>query len=107
MRTMDFYAWWRIAPYIVVVFCLSFMLCITIAFFGRSAREAFFKNSETMKKIPIVNNFLAAHSRKFDKDKDKDLISCCICMEEFSENDSRELAELNCSSKHVFHLQCL
>lgn len=32
---------------------------------------------------------------------------CSICLENFSENDTRLVAELNCNSKHIFHVDCL
>jgi len=28
-------------------------------------------------------------------------------MEEFGVDDGKEIAELNCSSKHIFHLACI
>lgn len=52
-----------------------------------------------------VKNFIVRSSRLYDKAKDKEINQCVICLTEF---DSESLiAQLNCSSKHIFHLDCL
>ena len=28
-------------------------------------------------------------------------------MDDFAEDDGREIAELNCNNKHIFHLECI
>lgn len=30
-----------------------------------------------------------------------------ICLEDFSETDGKQVAELSCSNKHIFHVDCL
>ena len=32
---------------------------------------------------------------------------CAICLDEFAKNEDREIAELNCNNKHIFHLDCI
>jgi len=54
--------------------------------------------------IDLLEN-LAENAKPFQQTaQDADL--CSICMEDFS-NGSERVAELNCSSKHLFHLECL
>ena len=37
--------------------------------------------------------------------EEKDL--CPICLIEFEETDGIPIAELNCSEKHIFHVDCI
>ena len=43
---------------------------------------------------------------KFDAEKHK-VNECIICYEEFKVGDGKEIVELDCSNKHVFHLACM
>lgn len=49
------------------------------------------------------------HSRRRDyiPEKDDALGHCMICMNDFSANKELQVVELECSSNHVFHLNCL
>ena len=57
-----------------------------------------------VRRLPLVNNLLDSKSRTYDSKKDGATTSCAICLDEFNENDNREIAELNCNNKHIFHL---
>ena len=50
---------------------------------------------------------LEKKARTFDPNKDVEMNECSICMVDFSVNDPKPLVELACSSKHVFHLECI
>jgi hypothetical protein len=44
-------------------------------------------------------------SKKRDlKIGDMDVEECAICMEDFVIGDGKQVAELNCHQKHIFHL---
>ena len=46
-------------------------------------------------------------ARSYDAERDKDVFACAICLENFAEDPTKQVAELNCSNKHVFHVECL
>ena len=57
-----------------------------------------------------MKKFLKSRARKYDKTKEGD--DCCsICLEDFKNkdenNEGKPVAELNCSNKHIFHVDCL
>ena len=33
--------------------------------------------------------------------------SCAICLDDFKEGDGKQIAELSCNEKHIYHLDCL
>ena len=53
--------------------------------------------------------FLTERASKFDPRRHgKEVEKCAICLERFLEGDGASLvAELNCNSKHIFHVECL
>ena len=55
----------------------------------------------------LAKDYLNDHSRKFDPAKDTDATQCSICLADFSIDDTKLVTELSCSSKHIFHLDCL
>lgn len=59
-----------------------------------------------MKRIPGVKMFIESRSRAYDADKDPEPM-CPICMVNFADEPQKLVAELNCSSKHIFHAECL
>jgi E3 ubiquitin-protein ligase DOA10 len=51
---------------------------------------------------------LRSRSRPFNEiGIEKDVDICAICIEKFTAEDGKLLAELNCDSRHIFHLDCL
>ena len=54
----------------------------------------------------MVSDLLDRKARHWDANKDT-TTSCAICLDEFDEKDEREIAELNCNNKHIFHLECI
>ena len=65
------------------------------------------RENALVRRLPLVNNLLDSKSRTYDAKKDSATTECAICLDEFNEKDTREIAELNCSNKHIFHLQCI
>ncbi len=59
-----------------------------------------------MQRIPGVKNFIESNSRKYDATKDTEPM-CPICMVNFADEPDKLIAELSCSSKHIFHAECL
>ena len=102
---------WMCAIRVMLAVVISFLLlCYLIVFccllaMGRYQRN--FRHTEHLSRLPLVNTFLQTRARKFDPTKDAGVESCSICMEEFSATDNKEIAELNCNSKHIFHLSCV
>ena len=35
---------------------------------------------------------------------DEQVDQCAICLENFNENNNEKISQLNCNSKHIFHL---
>ena len=59
--------------------------------------------------IPVVNSFLRsrAHVATENDVTKADNNECVICYEEFKVLDGKEIVELDCNNKHVFHLECM
>ena len=51
-------------------------------------------------------NFLSAHMHSFDYQKEHDE-QCSICCEPYENDLTKKIAELDCSGKHIFHMECL
>ena len=60
-----------------------------------------------LKRLPLVNKFLSKRARAFNPSKDRAIETCAICLDGFKENNDREISELSCDSKHIFHLACV
>ena len=58
-------------------------------------------------KIPGITKFINSKSREYKKDRDGEDAECSICLQNFKDEPDKMIAELNCSSKHVFHKDCL
>lgn len=58
---------------------------------------------ERMQRAPLVKNFIAANTNGYKKSYENE--ECVICMNDFSEEDGKEIAELSC--KHIYHVECL
>lgn len=46
-------------------------------------------------------------SKPFNQKVGIEIDVCAICIDEFSEEDGRLIAELNCDQRHIFHVECL
>ena len=60
--------------------------------------------------VPYANTFLRkkAHpTTESDLVNNADNQGCIICLEPFKVNDGKDIVELDCSKKHVFHLNCM
>ena len=66
--------------------------------------------AEEVKDIPVLKSFIRSKARYYNPDEnlaDQDVTSCIICMNEFGIDDPKELVELDCNYKHIFHIECL
>lgn len=60
-----------------------------------------------MTRIDKIKDFLKGKSTNYEaKGEMAEVSSCAICMEEFKDV-SLQIAQLNCSKKHIFHTECL
>ena len=50
--------------------------------------------------------FIKQNAKEFKKEG-AETEDCAICLEAFTEGDGKMIAELNCNSKHIFHVDCL
>ena len=58
--------------------------------------------------MPLVRELLMKKARSFNPNSaDVEVEICAICLEQFREDDGKLIAELNCNSKHIFHVNCL
>ena len=94
-------SWWIF----IVVFVLFALLygCMHVL----SSRMSVNKN--LAKKIPELKKILTKKAHKpteEDLKKNPDNNECVICFDDFME-DGKEIVELDCNNKHVFHLECL
>ena len=92
--------WLRAIP----LFCLGLYLpcfCTILICYLKSGQE-----NETFKQLPGVQMVLKKNTKEYKKDG-KENESCSICLEDFKEGDGKPIAELNCNSNHIFHLDCL
>lgn len=57
--------------------------------------------------LNLTHAFIDSKTRKFDETKDGDDATCSICFCDFREDPNLPICELNCSNKHIFHVECL
>ena len=48
-----------------------------------------------------------AKAKNLKKDEAYEEEGCAICLEEFEEGNGKKVAELGCSKKHIYHIDCL
>ena len=59
-----------------------------------------------MAMVPVLGAFLKANAQKYQP-KEGGQDTCSVCLEQFSENDGKEVVELKCALQHVFHKDCI
>lgn len=92
--------WIQISPIILVAsLCLLGCLCVCCYVICSGDKE--------ISNQPVIGNFLQSQKRFFNPEKDGEAECCSICLDEFQMDLTREIAELGCSNKHIFHLDCL
>ena len=64
------------------------------------------QSNDRLKKIPGVQAFINKKSSKFNVVRHAGA-ECSICLESYQDSKTKEIAELNCSNKHMFHKDCL
>lgn len=58
----------------------------------------------------MIPSYLKLKARKYnpsENNADREVEQCVICLDNFGIDDGKEIAELNCNSKHIFHVLCL
>ena len=86
--------------------CTCLVFCLLVALATGEIRSLFTGNNDHLMRIPRVKAFIDKKSRKFNLVKDAGA-ECSICLESYQENKNKEIAELNCNNKHIFHKDCL
>ena len=84
---------------------LILMLFLLSSYFIKRQRGEVIEQ-ENLDKVPGIQLFLKEKAKDYHK-KDGQMEECAICLEEFKTADGKQIAELNCNSKHIFHLNCL
>ena len=87
----------------VSLFCYTILFSCIIIFICVALVSGGVPQFKFIDKLPGVKNFIDSKSRNFDTEKDGADAECSICLQLFSEDPSKKLAELNCSQKHKFH----
>jgi len=108
-RLLTSMLWLRFSFLIFAALVVLLFACYFAIFLSVRRRDQVEVEAERLKRLPMVRYFLAQRARKYDPSTlDKVAIDqCSICLEKFSEGDERLIAELNCSNKHIFHVDCL
>jgi hypothetical protein len=106
--------WFRILYDLFFCVCqaivLIFLVTRGIDIFNNEQNEEGQEESRVARHIgqlPMVSTFLQNRSRQYDPTKDAGAPECSICMNEFSSEDPKPIAELNCHNQHIFHLECI
>ena len=88
----------------VCLICMLVPLILTASAADRQQRM------QQASSLPVVgtlaHGFIDSKTREYDQKKDSGA-TCTICYADFSEEPDKPVAELNCSSKHIFHAECL
>ena len=88
---------------IVTCFVLGVMMLI-----NRHARNRAERGRRN--RIDVVKDYVKKKARKFDPAShptDTDVDCCVICLEPYLITDNVKVVQLNCNSKHLFHLKCI
>jgi len=55
-----------------------------------------------------MEKFLKDKAQKFSSaEASRDIEECAVCLDYFEVDGPRQVAQLNCSDKHIFHVDCL
>ena len=114
--------WIRIIPLFVITYFFSLICIFNFAMilascFGLTSNNnnqiinLVIESKKKLIKITGLQLFLKMKARDYDIKKDSEVKECSICLDSFvfsfSQTDKRKIAELNCSNKHIFHVECL
>jgi len=99
--------WIRVAPIALFCCCGTCVICCFVVIYGSAIAQEGNQTAARVNRLPIVNSVIRKKSRAYDSEKDAVVDTCSICLEKFEENDGKMIAELNCSSKHIYHVECL
>ena len=104
--TIDVMFWLRLIPLLILCCLFSCVCCIICIVVATQGPEVLNQQRSRVNNVPVLNNFFASHSRRYNQDTDVDS-QCAICLESFAESSHKDIAELDCSNKHIFHVECL
>ena len=108
MRLLEHIAWLRVVPGLTLL-TIGLMFCVILTLacccYSNSERRSSMRNLN--ERLPALNLLLQQQSRAYNPEKDNEVETCIICLENFAESPEKLVAELNCSNKHIFHLDCL
>ena len=102
--------WLRLGSVILLITSAIVVLAVACCLycFGCLDEELYTQSRvRTKSNVKQVNEFITNNQRLFCAEKDNDLLDCCICLEEYKTHPTKEIIELKCSKKHVFHSNCL
>ena len=103
--------WLRMFWVILLAIFAFFLICVICCanFRDDSVDYARRVSMKVKHRAPEVKKILQATIKKFKTKEinvaNKNVDACVICLEEFQKGS--EIAELNCNSKHIFHIKCI
>ena len=101
-------SWFRCIYVWMLGICLLMFFFLMICLFCVKGASAFGTARETVSKVPGLKAVLEQRARSYDPEgNDIEIKECSICLVDFSDDNTKKLVELDCSNKHVFHLECL
>ena len=87
---------------VLLFFCFSCVVMVATA----TGRTRNINLERIAQNVPIIGQFLDKKAQKYDKETHY-LEECVICLNRFEDDENLLVAELDCSSKHVFHVECM
>ena len=63
-------------------------------------------DSTVLDRFPVVKDLIRSKATEF-KNLDSEVEDCSICLEKFNETPEQQVAQLNCSDFHIFHVDCI
>lgn len=100
---MEYIIWAMVLTRVVPVFCgllFGCAICVGCCFY-----QGYFKNIAKSEKVEEVAPEFKLWAG--EEEKKKNDATCVICAKNFLDEPERHIAELDCSNKHIFHVDCL
>ena len=59
-----------------------------------------------MERVPVVKDLIRNKATKFTN-LESEVEDCSICLDKFKDTPKKQVAQLNCSNMHIFHVDCI
>ena len=89
--------------FLLIIVCLYFFIKLIVHIVN--PREQIDEESQRSSRIQQLKDVIQGKGRQPSIKDSKE--QCVICLEDFNQDSQKLVAELNCSQKHVFHVECI